>query len=126
MEEVGADDTASAASPKTLEPLPRTRRSCQAPLQESAGNPDFWRDPWTGTRQRAECRPAGRPRPEQAAMMKVQRRGFRILRRQDGGWMGKGLGEESAFSDIDDWEASLLQRPKQSKGLSISPSVQFV
>ena len=22
--------------------------------------------------------------------------------------MGKGLGEESAFSDIDDWEASLL------------------
>ena len=40
--------------------------------------------------------------------------------------MGKGLGEESAFSDIDDWEASLLQRPKQSKGLNIGPSVQLV
>ena len=39
--------------------------------------------------------------------------------------MGKGLGEEGVFSDMDNWEASLLQRPKQRKGLSVSLSVRF-
>ena len=63
LEEVGGDDTASAASPKTLEPLPRTRRSCQAPLQESAGNPRFLERPvdWDQTESRVQASWASTP-----------------------------------------------------------------
>lgn len=64
MEEVGANDIASAASPKTLEPLPRTRRSRQAPLQKSAGNPRFLDRPvgWDQAESRVQASWGSTPR----------------------------------------------------------------
>ena len=61
---MGADDTASAASQKTLEPLLRTRRSRQAPLQERAGNPRFLERPvdWDQTESRVQASWASTPR----------------------------------------------------------------